>query len=100
VRASLEVTSTAAAATPALGEVRRHAAGLVARQQLRRRAPTGFLLEIEIRKRLPGGVLHDEARIVVLLDGPRRPQGRLMRASPMGQTLRSQSSPTAQFVRC
>jgi hypothetical protein len=36
----------------------------------------------------------------VLLDGPRRPQGRLMRASPMGQTLRSQSSPTAQFVRC
>jgi hypothetical protein len=34
--------------------------------------PTGFLLKIEIRKRLPGGVLHDEARIVVLLDDPRR----------------------------
>ena len=29
-----------------LGEVRRHAAGLVAGKQLRRRAPTGFVLEM------------------------------------------------------
>ena len=32
----------------------------------------GAPLEIDVRKRLPGGVLHDEARIVMLLDGPRR----------------------------
>jgi hypothetical protein len=37
-----------------------------------RRAPTGLLLEIEIPERLPGGVLHHEARIVVLLDRPGR----------------------------
>jgi len=37
-----------------------------------RRAPTGLFLEIEIAERLPDGVLHDEARIVVLLDGPGR----------------------------
>jgi hypothetical protein len=33
-----------------------------------RRAPTRLLLEIEIAERLPGGVLHDEAGIVMLLD--------------------------------
>jgi len=42
-----------------LGEVRRHAAGLVAGEQLGRRAPPGFVLEIEIPKCLPGGVLHE-----------------------------------------
>ena len=31
-----------------------------------------FIVEIEIPERLSGGVLHDEARIVVLLDDPRR----------------------------
>ncbi len=31
-----------------------------------RRPLTGLVLEIEIRERLPGGVLHDEAGIVVL----------------------------------
>ena len=41
------------------------------RRQLRRRAPPRFLFEAEVPERLPGGVLHDEARIVVLLDGPR-----------------------------
>src|ERR1039457_1162043 len=30
-----------------------------------RRAPTRLLLEIEIAEHLPGGVLHDEARIVM-----------------------------------
>jgi hypothetical protein len=29
-------------------------------------------LETEIAERLPGGVLHDEARIIMLLDDPRR----------------------------
>ncbi len=33
-----------------------------------RRAPTRLVLEIEIAEHLPGGVLHDEARIVMLLD--------------------------------
>jgi hypothetical protein len=28
--------------------------------------------EIDVRERLPAGVLHDEARIVVLIDGPGR----------------------------
>jgi len=37
-----------------------------------RRAPTGLVFEVEIAERLPGGVLHDEARIVVLVDDPRR----------------------------
>jgi hypothetical protein len=37
-----------------------------------RRAPSGLVLEVEIGTRLPGGVLRDEARIVMLLDDPRR----------------------------
>jgi hypothetical protein len=37
-----------------------------------RRPPTGLILEIEIAQRLPSGVLRDEARVVVLLDRPRR----------------------------
>jgi hypothetical protein len=37
-----------------------------------RRASTGLVLEIEIPERLPGGVLHDEAGVVVLFDRPRR----------------------------
>jgi len=32
----------------------------------------GASLEIDLRKRLPGGVPHDEARVVMLLDGPGR----------------------------
>ncbi|MGO9681155.1 MAG: NAD(P)-binding domain-containing protein [Beijerinckiaceae bacterium] len=55
-----------------LGEVRRQPPRFVPGQQLGRRAPTGLVLEVEIPERLPGGVLHDEARIVVLLDDPRR----------------------------
>jgi len=47
-------------------------AGLIAGEQLRRRAPTGLVLEIEMAERLPGGVPHDEARIVVILERPRR----------------------------
>ncbi|MGC2632020.1 MAG: hypothetical protein WA265_19030, partial [Rhodomicrobium sp.] len=39
-----------------LGELRRHAAGLVPREQLGRRAPTGLVLEIEIAERLPARV--------------------------------------------
>ena len=31
----------------------------------------GSSSEVEVPERLPGGVLHDEARIIVLLDGPR-----------------------------
>ena len=55
-----------------LGEVHRRPTGLVTSQQLRRRPTTGLILEIEIAERLPGGVLHDEARIVVLFDDPGR----------------------------
>ena len=36
-----------------------------------RRWESGLILDIEIPKRLPGGFLHDEARVVVLLDDPR-----------------------------
>jgi len=57
-----------------LGEVHRHAAGFVVGQALGRWAPTGLILEIEIAERLPGGVLHDEACIVMLFDDPRRPE--------------------------
>ncbi len=39
---------------------------------LGRRALTGLVLEIGIAEHLPGGVLHDEARIVMLLDRPGR----------------------------
>ena len=42
-----------------------------------RRAPTRFVLEIEIAKRLAGGVVHDKARLVVLVDGPRRQEAAL-----------------------
>jgi len=56
-------------------------AGLIAGEQLRRRAPTGLVLEIEIAERLPGGVLHDEPRIIMLLDDPRR------REAAKGQSL-------------
>ena len=38
---------------------------LVPGRQLRRQALAGLVLEIEIPQRLPGGVLHDEARVVV-----------------------------------
>ncbi len=55
-----------------LGEVRRQAAGLVLGQQLGRRSPTGFVLEIEIPERLPDVVADDEARVVVLLNRPGR----------------------------
>ena len=36
-----------------LGEVRRHSPRLVLGQQLRRRAPTGLVLEVEVAERLP-----------------------------------------------
>ena len=58
-----------------LGEVRRHAPRVVAGHQLGRRAPTRFVLEMEIPKLLPARAPHDEARILVLLDGPRRGEG-------------------------
>ena len=36
-----------------LGDVHRHAASLVSAEQLRRRAPTELVLEVEIAERLP-----------------------------------------------
>ena len=45
-------------------------------EQLRRRAPTGLVLEVEIAERLSILVAYDEAGGVVLLDGPRRWEGR------------------------
>ena len=42
---------------------------------LGRRSPAGLVLEIEIHERLSGGRLHDEARVVVLLDHPGRWEG-------------------------
>ena len=41
-----------AAPAPATWQVRRHAAGLVAGEQLGRRAPTWLVLEVEIAERL------------------------------------------------
>jgi hypothetical protein len=55
-----------------LGEVDRHPPGLVLGEQISRRASARLFLEIEIAERLSVGVLHDEARIVMLLDHPRR----------------------------
>ncbi len=56
----------------AAGEVRRHPPRLVPGEQLRRRAPAGFILEIEIAERLPVRVADDEAGVVVLFDRPWR----------------------------
>ncbi len=58
------------AAAP-LGEVRRHATGLVARQPVGRRAALRFIVELKITERLPGSVLHYE-RLGVLIDYPGR----------------------------
>ena len=55
-----------------LGEVRRHAPRLVANEQVGGCSSTRFVLEIKICQRLLVGILHDEARIIKLLDGPRR----------------------------
>jgi hypothetical protein len=55
-----------------LGEVRRHATRLVLGQQVRRRTSSGLVLEVEVAERLSVLVAEDEARIVVLLDDPRR----------------------------
>ncbi len=55
-----------------LGEVRRHTAGLIPGEQLRRRAPTGLVLEIEIAERLPGAIADNETGVVRLLYRPRR----------------------------
>ncbi len=46
-----------------------------------RRAPTELLLKIKIGERPPAGVLHDEAGVVALFDGP----GRRERAEGMGR---------------
>ena len=61
-----------AAAAPPLGEVYRHAAGLVAGEQLGRRAPSGLVLEIEVAERLSILVTDDEAGVVLLFDRPGR----------------------------
>ncbi len=63
---------TAGAQLRQLGEIDRQPPRPVPGQQLGRRAPTGLVLEIEIRGRLAGGVADDEARVVVLLDRPKR----------------------------
>ena len=55
-----------------LGEVCRRPPRLVAGEQLRRRSPTGLVLEVEVAERLPGAVADDEAGVVVLLDRPGR----------------------------
>jgi hypothetical protein len=49
------------ATAPATCDIRRDPPGLVFRQQLGRRSPAGFFLEIDIRKLLPVAVPHDEA---------------------------------------
>ena len=55
-----------------LGEVRRNAPGLIARQQVSRRAAAGLLLVVDIRERLAILILDDEAGGVCLIDGPWR----------------------------
>jgi hypothetical protein len=54
-----------------LGEVRRHAAGVVLGQPVGGGAPLRFIVKIEITERLPVGVADDEA-LRVLIDDPRR----------------------------
>ena len=54
-----------------LGDVDGDAPGLVAGEEMRRRAPAPLLLEIDVGERLPVGVADDEAG-VGFLDGPGR----------------------------
>jgi hypothetical protein len=54
-----------------LGDVGGDAPGLVAGEEVRRRATPRLLLEIDVGERLPVGVADDEAR-VGFLDGPGR----------------------------
>jgi hypothetical protein len=48
------------------------APGLVPSEQVRRRPSARLLLVVDIRERVAVPVLHDETRIVVLLDRPQR----------------------------
>jgi hypothetical protein len=50
------------------GDVGGDAPGLIAGKQVRRRAPSGLILEIDVGERLPVGVADNEAG-VGLLDG-------------------------------
>ena len=54
-----------------LGGVRGDPPGLVAGEELGRRAPARLLLEIDVGERLPVAIANDEAG-VGLLDGPGR----------------------------
>jgi hypothetical protein len=54
-----------------LGEVRRHPPGLVAGEEVRRRATAGLVLEVDVGERLPVGIADDEAG-VGFLSGPGR----------------------------
>jgi hypothetical protein len=54
-----------------LGDIGRDPQRLITRQQLRRRAPAGLFLVIDLGQLLSGAVCHDEGSIDVL-DGPRR----------------------------
>ena len=66
-----------------LGDVDGDASGLVAGQQLRRRAPTGLFLEIDVGERLLAAVADDEGPPIQLgvglLDGPGRREAVLSR---------------------
>jgi hypothetical protein len=55
-----------------LGDVGGYPAGLVAGEQIGGRAASWPVLIIHIRKRLAAAVLHDEASVVVVFDGPGR----------------------------
>ena len=63
-----------------LRNIRRNAPCLIAREQVRGRAPAGLVLEIDVRQRLPVVVLHDETG-VGLVDRPWRREA----AGPFGQ---------------
>ena len=55
-----------------LGDVGRDAPRFVSGHQIGRRSAPWFFLVIHLRERVAVPVLHDEARIVVVVDGPGR----------------------------
>jgi hypothetical protein len=54
-----------------LRDIRRNPAGLVLRQQVRRRSPSWLFLKIDVGQRLLVVVTHDEAGVVCLVDSSR-----------------------------
>ena len=79
-----------------LGDIDRDAPGLIASEEVRRRASAGLLLVVHIRERVAASVLHDETGVVHLVDGPRRREAASGHAPAL--RLRSYAASIARFA--